>query len=69
MWKCETISFQFFKSGKESRIIRHSPAQYLSNAPERRALHAKPFVDFKMKVVLEEAKKKDTEGPTAKTGG
>jgi len=57
MWKCETITFQFFKSGKESRLIRQSPGQYLSNAPERKALHAKPFIDFKMKVVLEDPKK------------
>ena len=63
MWKCETISFQFFKSGKESRTIRHSPAQYLSSAPERKALHAKPFIDFKMRVVLEEPKKAENGEP------
>lgn len=57
MWKCETITFQFFKKGKESRVLRHSPAQYLSSAPERKALHAKPYLDFKMKAVLEDPKK------------
>lgn len=27
MWKCETISFQFFRAGKESKVHRHSSAQ------------------------------------------
>jgi len=59
MWKCETISFQFFKAGKESRVHRHSPAQYLSNAPENKKLHAKPYIDLKMKVQLEAPKEKE----------
>jgi hypothetical protein len=67
MWKCETITFQFFKSGKESRVIRHSPGQYLSSATERKALHAKPFLDFKMRVVLEEPKK-NAKGETTTDG-
>ena len=58
VWKCETIAFQFFKAGKESKLLRHSPAQYLSNAPENRKLHAKPYVDIKMKVGMEEPKEK-----------
>jgi hypothetical protein len=56
MWKCETISFQFFRAGKESKVHRHSPAQYLSKAEERKKLHAKPFVDLKMKVQMAEPK-------------
>jgi hypothetical protein len=57
MWKCETIQFQFFRRGKESRILKHEPMQYLSAAPERKKLHAKPFIDIKMKVGMDEPKK------------
>jgi len=56
MWKCETITFQFFKGGKESKLLRHTIGQFISNAHERKALHAKPYVDIKMKVLLEEPK-------------
>ena len=62
MWKCETITFQFFKAGKESKVFKHAPAQYLSAEGEKKALHAKPYIDFKMKVTLEEPKPKTEEG-------
>jgi hypothetical protein len=27
VWKCETVAFQFFRAGRQYRVIRHAPGQ------------------------------------------
>jgi len=48
MWKCETISFQFFQKGLQSHKYKFTPARYLSGEKERKGFTATTHVDFKL---------------------
>lgn len=50
MWKCETISFQFFQKELKSRLYKFNPARYVSAAKEKKAFASTPSLDFKLTV-------------------
>jgi len=67
LWKCEWITFQFFKGGKQSKVYKFSPNRFVSAGPEKKAFHAVPFLEFKLTPKLEdpvEAAKPAAKQPT-----
>lgn len=48
MWKCETISFQFFQGESQSKLYKFSPGRYLSAGKERKGYKAVKLLDFKL---------------------
>lgn len=61
MWKCESISFQFFQKGLQTRMYKFNPDRFLSGSNEKRKLNAVPFLEFKLstKPVLAPPEKKE----------
>jgi hypothetical protein len=48
MWHCESISFQFFQQGLESREYKFKPDRFLSTAKEKKAFKPVSHLDFKL---------------------
>jgi len=50
MWKCDSISFQFFQKGLQTKQYKFNPGRYLSAAKEKKAFATTPSLDFKLTV-------------------
>jgi len=67
MWKCESISFQFFQNDTQSQKFKFNPGRYLSEEKEKKGFNATTHVDFKLvskpKMAVPEAADDDDEPP------
>jgi hypothetical protein len=52
MWHCESISFQFFQKGLQSREHKFTPDRFLSSAKEKKAFKPVSQLDFKLTPTL-----------------